>query len=306
MYTSNETALNATERRDGELQFGLNDLLTLLRKMHTEGWAYMEHVGLHRKTPQRTNAIASSLRKRDGYAVHYFDVRTSRNEWLEEINASHWQEQYSDCCWIVAAPGAVKPEELPAGWGLIVPKLLRGPRKAMTETDMVSDYRLTVVVQAKKRAGTPISREFFAQLMRSAADEIEDKAASLAHANEFRLRAEFQRQLKATEERAQRRYAELEQRVRVFKEQTGISLLNSYDGPAISTIRIAQALESFGPIGATEILSGLDKLARSLNDNARLVSQTAQEIRANFAAAPAAPVTPQWGQKQIARKSLAA
>lgn len=308
MQTSTDlTALNVnvTASPARALEFSTLDLLAMLRNMHMQGWAYMENFGAGRKSQNIASAIAICLVETRGSAVHYFDIRASGSGWPNELNPNHWQEQHSDFCWIVAQPGIVSPEDLAPGWGLLVPRP-RQKVKGGNEKIEIFDYVLDVQVQAKKRDCLAIPREFLAKLMRSATQDVEEKARSISHAKEIKLRHEFQRQVTSVENKVQRKYEELEQRVKVFAEQTGISLLNPYEVPAIATIRIAQALERIGPMGTADILAGLDKLARHLNENARLLSQTTQDIRANFAEANAAPPTQPWSLNAPGRKALSA
>lgn len=56
--------------------------------------------------------------------LHGHEIKVSRSDWLVELRdpskAEAWK-QYCDRWWLVAPRDIVKPEELPEGWGLLVP-----------------------------------------------------------------------------------------------------------------------------------------------------------------------------------------
>lgn len=55
--------------------------------------------------------------------LHGHEVKVQRSDWLRELRdpskADAWR-RYCDRWWLVTPHGVAKPEELPAGWGLIV------------------------------------------------------------------------------------------------------------------------------------------------------------------------------------------
>lgn len=57
-------------------------------------------------------------------ALHGHEIKVSRSDWLRELadptKADAWK-RYCDRWWLVAPPGVGRPEELPDGWGLLVP-----------------------------------------------------------------------------------------------------------------------------------------------------------------------------------------
>lgn len=99
-----------------------------------------------------------------GYrAVHGFEVKVSRGDWLRELRdpskAEHWV-RYCHHWWVVAPKGVVKLEELPPNWGLLQPAgaRLRAEVKAplLTAEDMPSPFVIAITAAVRKR-DTPMA-----------------------------------------------------------------------------------------------------------------------------------------------------
>lgn len=73
--------------------------------------------GVHRK-----GAYQVADAGRDVRALHGHEVKVSRGDWLRELQdpskAAAWS-RYCDRWWLVAPSGVARPDELPAGWGLM-------------------------------------------------------------------------------------------------------------------------------------------------------------------------------------------
>jgi hypothetical protein len=87
-------------------------------------YAYAEHVRSSTSWAQRSaDFIAMDLWPSSGLALHGFEVKCSRSDWLVELRDPSKAEefkQYMDRWWLVVSDKAfVKPGELPEGWGLI-------------------------------------------------------------------------------------------------------------------------------------------------------------------------------------------
>ncbi len=114
-----------------EIKFKTSDMRAMLRELHPTGeWALMEEVAPRTGGGTRyADGIAVNLWKSRGYAVHGFEIKVSRADWMRELKNPAKADElfgYCDHWWVVAAPGIVKPEELPAGWGLMEPVRRRG------------------------------------------------------------------------------------------------------------------------------------------------------------------------------------
>jgi hypothetical protein len=104
-------------------------LLDMLRERHanTRGlaeWLYMEHVRNDAGWYCRTiDAIAMNTFKSKGLALHAYEVKCSRADWLRELAEPTKSQPFLemvDYLWLVTGPGIVKIEELPESWGLLL------------------------------------------------------------------------------------------------------------------------------------------------------------------------------------------
>lgn len=115
------------------------------------------------------DAVAMNLWPTRGLAVHGFEIKVYRGDWLRELKAPAKAEggsRYCDYWWIVAPADLVKPDELPAGWGLLVPR----------------NKGLAVTQRAEKRVDVPpLDRSFVAALLKRASSPTVD-ALKLAEA----------------------------------------------------------------------------------------------------------------------------
>ncbi len=108
------------------------ELLDRLRARHTTdrgngpAWAYAEHVrnDAGHLASRTIDALAMSLYPSEGCALHAFEVKCSRADWLRELanpDKARAFEQHVDFFWLLAPPGVATYEELPEQWGMIAP-----------------------------------------------------------------------------------------------------------------------------------------------------------------------------------------
>lgn len=84
--------------------------------------------------------------------LHGHEVKVSRGDWLRELRdptkADTWR-QYCDRWWLVAPAGVARPDELPTGWGLLVPvgRVLRAvvPAPVLDPQPMPPDTRAALL-----------------------------------------------------------------------------------------------------------------------------------------------------------------
>jgi hypothetical protein len=124
-------------------------------------WAMAEHVRDRAgfDASRTLDAIVMDTYPSSGLALHGFEIKCSRGDWLREL-AQPWKAaaftRWVDYFWVVAAPGVVQYgpliEELPEGWGLMEPR--RG--------------NLRAVVRAQRLNPEPLDRSFVAALLRAA------------------------------------------------------------------------------------------------------------------------------------------
>ncbi len=164
------------------------------------------------------DALSMGLWPSSGLMLTGYEVKVTRADWQKEMQDPTKAEAFAKFCdyWYVAAPdGVVKPEELPASWGLVSP----------------AGSGMKIRKPPEKRAPEPYSRNFLAALLRYSVRQspASTELAKAVEAAEAAVRAEHERE----KERARGRYSEpdtlaqlneLKERVRAFEEAAGMSL----------------------------------------------------------------------------------
>ena len=106
------------------------------------------------------DAIAMNMWPSRGLAMHGFEIKASRADWLRELKNPRKADAFMgrvDYWWLVVGdPAIVHDGELPDGWGLLAPR----------------GGGLGVVTEPAKRPAVDISRPFLASLLRRAAREL--------------------------------------------------------------------------------------------------------------------------------------
>lgn len=89
-------------------------------------YTFAEHVRSRtgHNAPRIADFIAMSLWASDGEALHGHEVKVSRSDWLTELKCPEKADAfrpYMDYWWLVASDKGIVRDDLPDGWGLIVP-----------------------------------------------------------------------------------------------------------------------------------------------------------------------------------------
>ena len=132
----------------------------LRRRYPAEAYAFFTEVRNQTgfvKQERTADAMVMSLWPSRGLALHGFEVKASRTDWLKEMRTPDKAEaiqSYCDRWWLVVGSASiVKPSELPETWGLLVP----------------SGTGLKVKVDAPKLEPKPLDRTLVASILRCAA-----------------------------------------------------------------------------------------------------------------------------------------
>lgn len=101
-------------------------VLGLLRDRHhnpgnggSGEWAFCTQVSIGAR---RVDALAMHLWHSRGFALHAYEVKVSRSDWLREVKVPAKADevcQHADYFHVVAPARCVRDDELPDGWGLI-------------------------------------------------------------------------------------------------------------------------------------------------------------------------------------------
>lgn len=205
-----------------------SSIYDLLRKRH-EGteWAYMEEVAPRTGGGTRyADAVAVNLWSSRGHEIIGYEVKVSRSDWLRELRQPAKAEEsvfaFCDRWYLVAERGIASPDELPKGWGLM-------ERFGST---------LRTVVQPARLEAKPVSRAFFASLMRRSFEGLDRRAQGLLHDKEAALRADYDRRIAEAIKSSTRRHEELSKAVSEFEDGTGLKLVH-WNLP-VADVRLAQ------------------------------------------------------------------
>lgn len=271
--------------RKPKFEWSESTVADALETRHPSGvaWVFLRQVpdGTSDSKSRTADAIAMGCWKSVGIKLHGYEIKVSRSDWLREIQDTSKAGALSKYChfWWVAAPdGIVKPEELPANWGLVVVQ-----RRA-------DGYSARVRKPATENTAAALDYKFFASIMRRCFYEspvIKDLNSKLTAEYErgykagIQSRSHSQSVLDAWEKaakRSQENERELAEKVRQFERESGLSLNQNWGetmsaGVAVSHIRAAarghgnglaklkqeleklvQAVDGFEKLGLMEIM----------------------------------------------------
>lgn len=227
--------------------------LMLRKRFEAPEWALLEEVAPRTGGGTRyADAVSMNLWHSRGHALYGFEIKTSRGDWLRELKQPEKTEQsvfaYCDRWYIVAPAGVVKDGELPPTWGLF----------ELRATGLVEK------VAGKNLEAKPLTRAFFASLMRRGHEQIESIAASkmrLASMEAQRNNDKYLAEEVARRTKGIDRYAK---QIAEFEEKTGLKF-DDYAGPPVATVKLAQVLEGLQGWRGDEALGRLRKLAADLD-----------------------------------------
>lgn len=168
------------------------------------------------------DAIAMSLYPSRGLELIGFEFKRSRSDWLNELrnpDKSCAIQRYCDR-WMLAVSDEkiVQPGELPATWGLLVP---RGKKFACK-------------VEGERLKGEPIDRNFLASIMRNIhTGSVDKKAIDAAAAIVVEKETLRCRELHEVELlRRERQFNDLKSEVVTFENASGVKI-NNWDARAV-------------------------------------------------------------------------
>lgn len=178
------------------------------------------------------DGLAMNLWPSDGLDLIGFEIKVSRSDWIREIQNPMKSEAFSKFCswwYIVATPGVVKIEELPALWGLMEPvgDKLKYRRPATKRPDIVSPDRLLLAAIMRKVIQESVSQSIIEKT----------RAEAYREGKEQGVREEQYRH-------QNNHYTELFKTVETFEKQSGVSLQSWDSGNIGETVRYVREWNS--------------------------------------------------------------
>ena len=150
----------------------ISDLLA--RKFSLPHWVFLRAV---RNSPgypvtlRTADAVAMGIWPSRGLALHGFEIKSARGDWLNELKKPEKAEELSRFCdhwWIVSSEGVVKEEEVPSPWGWMEVVSKKGVLK------------LTIKKVSPPLEAARPSRNFLASLLRTAVEQVSPEAQKKA------------------------------------------------------------------------------------------------------------------------------
>lgn len=189
----------------------------------------------YRRTPRSADALAFSTYSSRGLSLYGFEIKVSRGDWLRELKDPDKSVSMQEKCdkWyvVVSDPDIIQSGELPATWGLLVPR----------------GTGLKVAAEAKERERTPWPRDFVASLVRKALNtgSVRDqRAAREAHENGVKAGIAQQEH---SDKYSREDFARLADNVRKFETATGLRIDRYMTDRCVADlaakIRIAQRMK---------------------------------------------------------------
>lgn len=249
-----EPAIPADEQQVAPARITTEYVRGLLRKAYADGWALLEEVAPRNGGGTRyADALAVGLWQSRGHQIIGFEIKVSRSDWVSELkNPAKVEEgvfRYCDHWIVVAPPGIVRDGELPPTWGL-----------------MEVGATLRRKVAAPRLDAKPITREFFASLMRRGQESIDDRARRMSEDHRKSLEAQFVNRVEtAVRNRAGENRDLLDKVERIRKECGFDPIGDRWAGPPIRTLKLAMYLAELddwkdNPLGKlTDMLDSLDQ-----------------------------------------------
>jgi hypothetical protein len=206
-------------------------MAALAVRFRPPAWAFLPQVPDSTGGPasHTADAVAMSVWPSRGLEIHGIEVKVYRGDWLRELKRPAKAEavcQYCDRWWVaIGDPSIVRDGELPATWGLLVP---RGDE-------------MMVKVQAPLLTPTPMDRGFLAAILRRAAeviiprDSIADRLREEYARGETAGRKTVERHAKEADARTEK----LQEALDEFEKASGLSI-SSWDAG-----RVGAAVRAF-------------------------------------------------------------
>lgn len=185
---------------------------------------------------RRADAVCMNIWPSKGYAIHGFEIKVSRADFLNEmkdITKAKAVAKYCDYWWLAVPVGLVKVEEVPATWGLM--ELHKNGLKIKKQAQQAENP-------------TPPDRSFMAAMLRKSRDADDAYISSQIEAGEAKRKADMQRELEYRHSHAAKKAARNAEWIAAFEAKLGMRF-NEYEPPEAMAerLRVAESLK-FGAV----------------------------------------------------------
>lgn len=181
----------------------------------------------YQKDIRTCDALAMGLWSSRGLFLNGFEIKVSRNDWLNELKNPEKAEeiaQYCDFWWVVAPRDVVKVDEVPVNWGLMIP----------------FGHTLKVIKKAEQLKTANIDKLFLAAILRRAQESIAPEQKINKAFKEGKDEGEKQANEFFSYERKE--HQKLKERIKKFEIASGISIEYEWDIEKIGEV-VKQVLD---------------------------------------------------------------
>lgn len=174
------------------------DLLGRLRRHYIKpseplpGGIFIPECGINGATGSRADALYVGFTSASGRILIGHELKVSRADWRHELDKPGKADAWADQChaWYVVAPSTsiVPPEELPAGWGLMVINPRTSTRldvkvKATVHADRVPSWTAVRSIMARQdtlraQAFAELERDALEKARKLASEEVERRRSN--------------------------------------------------------------------------------------------------------------------------------
>lgn len=210
------------------------------------------------------DAVALGLYATRGYALHGFEIKVNRGDWLGELKNAKKADAvgaYCDRWWIVAPKGVILPGEVPDAWGWLE----------------ATHRGIKGIREAPERKAMPMDRGFIASLVQRATGGRVSVEAVSAEEAQRRATVAYERGRKAGAESVewnQRDFTRLQREVEAFKKASGLDSLEYNGRQAGEMVKLLEKLGWERPFQIAEDTAGtLVSWANEIRTKAREVRE---------------------------------
>lgn len=250
-------------------------LYALIQKRYAApSWAVMPGVANATGSGARRtcDALAMGLWPSRGLELIGFECKSHRSDWLRELKNPEKAEPVAKFCdrWFIVAANAqvVKPEEVPALWGLLV----------------AEESKLVLAKDAGARESAPMTRAFLASILRGAHKHVVDTDTVQTAVNQAiaetrtRLGDQHRRDL----DLMTAEHAGLERNVKAFNEALGLGY-----GTQLDAHGYGLPPQALGRAVKFVLDGGLPNMRRELENTHRRLTQLTASVAELLADSPA-------------------